>query len=242
MSVDAVLLECGDPQRAGRVADRLGVPVVDEAQPGWLVLAFTSARVELRAVGPQGAGPVFIDFSSGEVPRRAAEPGSSRTPLARAVGATKGRRPLVVDATAGLGVDAALLAGLGCEVMAVDRSPIVAALFRDALQRGGPPGLRFVEGDARALLEQLTGSGAAPDVVYLDPMFPARKKRALVKKKMQLLQRALDDAPDDATALVAAARETSARVVVKRPKGAAALAASPSSVVPAGSVRFDVYV
>jgi 16S rRNA (guanine1516-N2)-methyltransferase len=240
MAVDAVLLAGGDDERAARLAERLGVPVVAEAGDDELVIAFTSARVELRAAAL--GGPVFVDLVGGKADKRASEPGSARSPLARAIGATKGRRPLVVDATAGLGVDAAIIARLGCEVLAVDRSPVIAELWRDALGRGAPPGLRFAEGDARDLLAQLRGKGAAPDVVYADPMFPPRKKRALVKKEMQVLQRALGDVEDDPASLVEAGRAAGARVVVKRPKGADPIAPSPSSVVPAGNVRFDVYV
>lgn len=155
----------------------------------------------------------------------------------------------VVDATAGLGRDAFLLACKGCEVTGVERSPIIAALLDDGLRRaladdrvGRVIGdrLRFIHADARHYLRAL-GPGDAPDVVYMDPMFPERAKSALVKKESQAL-RGVVGADDDAAELLAAARAVALRhVVVKRPRHAPPLAPDVTRACEGKSTRFDVY-
>lgn len=238
-ALDGVLVDGGDARAAGRAAARVGAPLLDGPPEEGLVLAFTSARVELRLVGKKAPGPVWIELAGGDVARRVAEPGFASSPLARAVGATKGRRPRVVDATAGLGTDAALLAALGCDVLAVERDPVLAELWRDAIRRGAPDNLRFGARDARSVLAD---ARPPPDVAYLDPMFPPRNKRALVKKEMQVLQRLHAGAPDDAADLLAAARAHVGRVVVKRPKHAPDLADGVTNRWVGSVTRFDVYV
>ena len=81
-------------------------------------------------------------------------------------------------------------------------------------------------------------AGETVDVVYLDPMFPARRKSARVKKEMWLLQHVLDT-PAPQLALAKSRR----RVVVKRPVKAPPLEGrSPAFAIPGKTVRFDVYL
>ncbi len=110
--------------------------------------------------------------------------------------------PRAVDATAGLGEDSLLLAAAGFTVTLCEADPViaalleVAALLEDALARAsahevlGPivERMLLVAGDSRITLERAGAStGAQPDGVYLDPMFPGRTKSAAVKKKFQLI-------------------------------------------------------
>jgi 16S rRNA (guanine1516-N2)-methyltransferase len=171
---------------------------------------------------------------------------SRRQPLARAVG--RGRRR-VADATAGLGQDAALLALLGHEVTAIERSPILAAMLEDGLERaeadlavaaalGGR--LRVVRGDARDALERLV---PPPDVVYIDPMFPPkRKSSALAKKGIRLVRRLVGDDEDAAALLAVALRRARDRVVVKRPTAAGPLGGDPALSFAGKLARYDVYL
>ena len=165
------------------------------------------------------------------------------------------------DATAGLGEDSFLLAAAGFEVELYERDARVVALLRDGLDRAaGEPELASIvcrmhlhEGDSIAALERLAAGvessatvvPARPDVVYLDPMFPARSKSAAVKKKAQLMQQL--EAPctdEEACALVRAALAARPRkVVVKRPlKGPHLAGVKPAYSVEGRSVRFDVLV
>lgn len=164
----------------------------------------------------------------------------NREPLGRALG--RGTRH-VVDATAGLGGDSVLLAAR-CEVSAIERHPAVAALLRDGVGRAERAGLlaagriTVTTGDARALLPTLAPTA---DAVFIDPMFPSKRKRsAAVRKELRLL-RALVGDDTDANELLAVARACSPRVIVKRPAYAAPLAARPAASYTGKLVRYDVY-
>ena len=153
-----------------------------------------------------------------------------------------------VDATAGLGDDSLLLAAAGFDVTMFERNPVIAALLDDALERAShipelveiANRMKLVEGDSTSMLAQLE---TGPDIVLLDPMFPAKRKDSAAKKKLQLLQR-LEMPCDDEAALLDAARTTGAsKVVVKRPiKGPYLAGAKPSYSLSGKAIRYDCYV
>lgn len=156
--------------------------------------------------------------------------------------------PTVFDATAGLGEDSFLLASAGFSVTLCERDPVIAALLADALERAAAdPGLaqaasrmRLVRADSVAELATLE---QAPDVVFLDPMFPGRQKSALVKKKLQLLQRLERPCPDEAGLMGAALAAHPRKVVVKRPaKGPWLAGVRPSYSLAGKAVRYDCVV
>ena len=76
-----------------------------------------------------------MDFVEGAVAHRRKFGGGRGQSIAKAVGLKSGAMPTVVDATAGLGRDAFVLASLGCKVTLIERSPVVAALLQDGLAR-----------------------------------------------------------------------------------------------------------
>ena len=194
------------------------------------------------------AGAVRADFLAGAAAHRRQYGGGSGQMIAKAVGLQPGVRPSVLDATAGLGRDAFVLAELGCSMTLIERQPIVCALLADALQRAAADvevaaivaRMPLVCGDAIELMRAWRGT--APQVIYLDPMFPERDKSAQVKKEMRVF-RALAGGDDDAPELLAAALAlASHRVVVKRPRKAPAIAGQPPAYALAGkSSRFDIY-
>ena len=156
--------------------------------------------------------------------------------------------PTVVDATAGLGEDSLLLAAAGFSVTMFEKDPVIASLLRDALERASnEPQLtkvvsrmRLVEGDSVVGLREL---GFAPDVVFLDPMFPERTKSAAVKKKFQLLHLLERPCDNERELLEAALAARPRKVVVKRPpKGPALAGARPSHSLAGKAVRYDVIV
>lgn len=157
-------------------------------------------------------------------------------------------RPRAVDATAGLGEDAFLLAAAGFEVTLFERDPVIAELLDDALVRAqADPDLsaiasrmRLERGDAREGLAEL---GFTPELVYLDPMFPAKRGSAQAKKKLQILQM-LEKPCEDEEALFEAARAASpAKLIVKRPaKGPFLVGEKPAYSVSGKLVRFDCYL
>ncbi len=78
---------------------------------------------------------LYIDFLSSALSYRREHGGGIKQALARAVGIKPGIRPSIIDATAGLGKDGFLLASLGCYVTMIERSPLLAALLSDGLER-----------------------------------------------------------------------------------------------------------
>ncbi len=239
-----------DPQReedARALAERWGL-TYGEAQ---FQLQLTSEQLELINREEPKTGAVFVDFVGGAVGHRRRFGGGRGQPIAKAVGLKGGANPEVVDATGGLGRDAFVIASLGCKVTLVERSPIVAALLEDGLNRAkqdeevGPwidERLRLVHADAIEWMNALKEE-AFPEVVYLDPMFPHRTKSALVKKEMRLLQQLLGVDPDADSLLPAALRIARKRVVVKRPDDAPYLGErEPTMSITSKKHRFDVYV
>lgn len=212
-------------------------------------LVHTGQHLELRKLDEPKLGPVFVDFVEGAVAHRRKFGGGRGQSIAKAVGLKSGATPHVVDATAGLGRDAFVLASLGCHVTMLERHPIVAALLADGLERAKlDPEIGEWVSERMSLrsgpaLENLQQLGFTPDVVYLDPMFPHRQKSALVKKEMRVFQ-SLVGADLDADALLPVALSVAAkRVVVKRPDYAGFLhEKKPSTSIETKNNRFDVYV
>lgn len=218
----------------------------DENAP--LALVLTSAHLELRKRDEPKLGGIFVDFVSGAMAHRRKFGGGRGEAVAKAVGIKGGYLPNVVDATAGLGRDAFVLAALGCRVRMLERHPVVAALLEDGLQRG------YADSEIGGWLRErltllhvasqqaLSDIAPAPDVVYLDPMYPHRQKSAMVKKEMRVFQ-SLVGADEDADALLEPARRLAKkRIVVKRPDYAPPLAGVVTqSAVVTKSHRFDIY-
>lgn len=226
-------------------AARLQLPQEGEAS---FALQIGELGLQFVELGPQAAGPVRVDFVEGAVAHRRLFGGGAGQMIAKAVGIQPGVRPLVLDATAGLGRDAFVLAELGCSMTLIERQPLIAALLEDGLRRALADAevapiverMRLRCGNAIDLMQNW--SDQAPQVIYLDPMFPHRDKSALVKKEMRLF-RPLAGNDDDAPALLAAALALAThRVVVKRPRKAPAIAGEkPGYVLEGKSSRFDIY-
>ncbi|WP_211286882.1 class I SAM-dependent methyltransferase [Paraferrimonas sedimenticola] len=192
--------------------------------------------------------PVVVDFVGGAVGHRRKFGGGRGQAIAKAVGLKKGANPSVIDATAGLGRDAFVLASLGCKVTMVERHPVVAALLADGLKRAQSDADIGAWVSERMRLVHSQGpdylvSGAQADVVYLDPMYPHREKSAQVKKEMAIFQ-GLVGADLDSDALLAAAKQAALkRVVVKRPDYASPMAEqAPDSQIETKKNRFDLYI
>ena len=238
-------LFAGAEQRARDLAQRLGLPLDGDAD---FALQCDERGVQLVDLGPGAPGPVRVDFVGGAVGHRRQFGGGSGQMIAKAVGVQPGVRPTVVDATAGLGRDAFVLATLGCEVTLIERQPLIAVLLEDGLARAREDSdiapivarMRLQVGDAIQLM--CAWGEDAPQVVYLDPMFPHRDKSALVKKEMRLFRPIVGDDVDAGELLEAALALASHRVVVKRPRKAPAVAGATVSFSLEGNAgRFDVY-
>ena len=155
---------------------------------------------------------------------------------------------LVVDATAGLGEDSLLLAAAGFRVVMFERDEIIAALLEDALTRAAEdPRLsalvEHMELRKEDSIAALSSGNLAPDVVLLDPMFPARTKSASVKKKFQLIHGLEAPCADEEELLDAAISAGPRKIVIKRPpKGPYLAGRKPAYSLSGKAVRYDCLV
>lgn len=190
----------------------------------------------------------LVDFVGGAVGHRLRAGEGRGQALPKAAGFARGYTPKIVDATAGLGRDAFLLASLGAEVTLIERSPDMFDALRAGLERAKAEGGRYAEivsrmtllhGDSIALLPELS-----PEVVVVDPMHPPRHNSALVKKEMRVLRELVGADPDSRELMTIALRCARKRVVLKWPLRAAPMDGiiKPSHQILGKSTRYDVFV
>ncbi|HBH35090.1 MAG TPA: 16S rRNA methyltransferase, partial [Gammaproteobacteria bacterium] len=117
-----------------QLAQAVSLPLFDDAGDYAYLLYQTADHLELRSLIEPHVKPLYVDFTGGKSRHRRLYGGGRGQHLARAIGLKKYPHPVVVDATAGLGRDAFVLAALGCRVTMLERSAVVAALLEDGLQ------------------------------------------------------------------------------------------------------------
>ncbi|WP_309044774.1 class I SAM-dependent methyltransferase [Marinobacter sediminicola] len=249
----------GDEHKAKLLSSELSLPYLGAVRPkdvrhASALLFLDENGLCLQVAGKGAPGPVRAEFVTGKMGYRREHGGGSGQLVARAVGLQKAKAGLhVLDATAGLGQDAFVLASLGCRVSLFERNPVIHALLADGLARAAlnmdcAPIIARMTLKAGSSIDWLTSAEEASetpdvaDVIYLDPMFPHRDKSALVKKEMQVFRTVVGD-DDDSEALLNAALATATyRVVVKRPRKAPAIPGpEPSTRVEGKSSRYDIY-
>lgn len=242
---NSLVLYCAAPERSDEacaLAARLGLPLSGTLPEDAPALTLDAGGLSLR----RGALAVRGDFTR-MLPRLRTQNLRGEL-LVRAVKGRGESRPLrVVDATAGLGEDALLLAAAGHTVQLFEQNPVIAAMLRDALDRAArEPALAelvgrmtLTEGDSVRELRRI----APPDAVVLDPMFPERRKSGLIGKKLQLLQVLEAPCADEQALLQAAVDAQPGRIVIKRPlKGPYLAGRKPGYSLTGKAIRYDVIV
>jgi len=191
---------------------------------------------------------LVVDFVGGAVAHRFRFGGGRGQALPKAVGMKSGKTPYVVDATAGLGRDAFLLASLGAKVTLIERSDEMHRLLADGMERARLAGgevaeviarMTLLHGDAKVLLPDLS-----PDVVLVDPMHPPRKNSALVKKEMRQIREIVGTDQDSSELMRVALECANKRVVLKWPQKAEPMEGirAPSHQITGKSTRYDVFM
>ncbi len=216
-------------------------------------LYLTEERLELicHYKGTTKTHRIFAEFLKGPLGYRRLKGGGRNQAIAKAVGLKSLTPPLtILDATAGLGADSFVLASLGCQVHLLERSPIIAALLLDGLKRAEDQKeiteiiqkMQVTVEDARKILRDLPNENC-PDVVYLDPMFPPKRKNTLTKIEMRIIRDIVGDDVDAPELLSLALKRAKRRVVVKRPRSAPILLGrTPSFLITGKSNRYDIYL
>lgn len=197
-------------------------------------------------------GALHIDFADGALTWRRNHGGGTGQAVAKAIGLKNKKELNVLDATAGTGTDAFVLAALGCKVKMVERHPVVGVLLQDALSRASDDDdVNLVTNlmslhKGSSLDYMLSQDENSFDVVYLDPMFPKTEKtgkNAQVKKSMQYFRDMVGKDEDANDLLAPALKVAKYRVVVKRPRKSPFLdGQKPSHSQEGKANRFDIYV
>ena len=214
-----------------------------------LALVQTDDRLELRKLDEPKLGAVYVDFVGGTMAHRRKFGGGRGEAIAKAVGIKGSALPTVIDATAGLGRDAFVLAAIGCQVRLVERHPVVFLLLQDGLNRAYQDEEigEMLQQNLRLLnvhhINELDPNSDYADVVYLDPMYPHKQKSALVKKEMRVFQHLVGADLDSDELLLPALQLAQKRVVVKRPDYAEFLCGKqPHFSRETKNHRFDIYM
>lgn len=234
--------------RAEELGDQLGLPVLSDSRFQGPCIVVSDDDLTASLVDENGQRlRMRVDFTTREWQRRIA--GIGREPLIQAMGRkNRGKDLQIVDATAGLGRDSFLLAAAGFQILAYEQEPLLAALLSDGLERAvHHPATRAIASritlhcaDACQAMQTIM---PAPDIIYLDPMFPREKKAAKVKKNLQLI-RAIASRNQNPEALFLAAWQCApGRLVVKRPHNSEYLTdQQPSYSLDGPTIRFDIYL
>lgn len=246
----AVLYEGrGDVLPFRQLAERLAVPLVAAAEidtsDEQLFLSWREDCLRLLDKELLKKGGLFVEVGPRQGEQRS-WPAPKQNILAQAIGR---KTRTVIDATTGWGQDSLAMFRMGYELMCLERSPVMGELLADGYRRLAsldwmqklklePP--RLMVGDAIAILAGLTNT---PDCIYLDPMFPPkRRKSALTRKSMALLHDLVGNDPDKEELFAAAFKAAGKRVVVKSPDYAEPLGGKPSESFQGKLLRYDVYL
>ena len=231
----------GQRDQAESFARRTDAPIQDK--PGdYLTVRFDSKGVSLSGFGLTYQGN-FVE----SMLHRVTNGRLQHEMLVKAAKSDKEGRK-AIDATAGMGEDAFLLAAQGYEVTLYEQNPVIAALLKDALRRAKKHmvlkeiagRMQLVEGDSVECLSRLMDP---VDLIYLDPMFPTRQKSGLINKKLQLIQKLEPPCSAETDLFDAAIKANPQKIFVKRPLKSVHLAGrEPSYILKGKAIRYDCYV
>jgi 16S rRNA (guanine1516-N2)-methyltransferase len=237
----------GDSLPFQELAQRLSVPLYhsinnDSTESFFLTWRDGCLKLLDKELLKKGGLVVDIEPRNGE---QRSWPAPKDGALAHALGR---KTRTVVDATTGWGQDSLHIFRMGYEVLCMERSPVMAELLLDGFERLADlewmqslnlQSPRLLIGNAIDLLATLESQ---PDCIYLDPMFPPkRKKSALPKKAMMVLRDLLGDDQDKEQLFASALMAAGKRVVVKSPDYAEPLGGKPNESFHGKLLRYDVY-
>ena len=229
----------GQKDMAEAFARRIGAEISEKPGPK-LTILFHAKGVSLTGYGLSYQG----DFEN--MLHRVTNGRLQHEMLVRAAKSDKPGRK-AIDATAGMGEDAFLLAAQGYEVTLFEQNPVIAVLLKDALRRAKKhPVLKDIASRMN-LVQDNSVEGMSKlldpvDVIYLDPLFPARQKSSLINKKLQLIQKLEPPCSEETDLFDAAISASPSKIIVKRPLKSEFLAGrKPSYTLNGKAIRYDCY-
>ncbi|MDC9728938.1 MAG: class I SAM-dependent methyltransferase [Methyloprofundus sp.] len=229
-------------------AKQLAVPLyesVNKNTPEDFFLTWRDTELKLIDKDLLKKGGLSVDIHPRNGEQRS-WPAPKEGALAQAIGR---KTKTVVDATTGWAQDSLHIFRMGYDLQCIERSPIMLALLDDAfkrleqldwMQRLALSAPKLLAGNA---IDVLAALDSAPECVYIDPMFPPkRKKSALPKKSMLILRDLLGDDLDRQSLFAAAFSVATKKVVVKCPDHAEPLGGEPTMSFGSKLLRYDVYL
>lgn len=240
----------GDPSPFQQLAEQLAVPLRSSAESGFnpeelFFLSWRDGCLKLLDKELLKKGGLCVDIEPRQGEQRS-WPAPKDGALAKALGR---KTKTVIDATTGWGQDSLHIFRMGYDLLCIERSPVMAALLADGFRRlAQQDWMLRLQLQAPSLwvgnaIELLATLPEPPDCIYLDPMFPPkRKKSALAKKSMMVLRDLLGDDEDKEQLFAAALKATGKRVVVKSPDYAEPLGGKPHESFHGKLLRYDVYL
>lgn len=238
-NVSILIKKGGDKSLAESFSNKIASPILDSEGPS-LTVIFDSKGVSLSGYKLTYQG----DFE--EIKRRVTDGRLLHEMLAKAT-KTDIENPKAIDATAGMGEDAFIIAANGYDITLHEQNPVIALLLKDAIRRAKrQPDLKdivnrmhVVEGDS---VDILAGRLDPIDLIYLDPMFPGRQKSGLIGKKLQLIQKMESPCSAEGELFDAAVKANPSKIIVKRPLKAPFLAGrKPNYSLDGKAIRYDCY-
>ncbi len=218
--------------------------------PFYFYLSDENFRIIKYKSGDKG---ISVDFVSKQITGKI-KTLTIKNPLAKAIGirGNKNLNPFVLDATAGLGKDSFFIFSLGVRVVGFERNPFLFYLLENGLDKyllfnSSEKGLKFFNFDSRFFLKSgeadIFFSDRTPDVIYIDPMYPMVRKKAVKPKKEMVYLREINGDDDDSAELFKLCLEYNCRVVVKRPVLSETISnfVKPAYNIGSKLVRYDVY-
>ncbi len=167
----------------------------------------------------------------------------------KAIGSWPKTTPLL-DLCGGWGRDSLCFASWGFKVSCLERHSEVFEIVSNAFQNLKTQNtffenilnnITYINTDAK---EFLKNSNENWPLIYLDPMYPDRKKSALGKGEMRLLKELVGDDPDKSELAQWAFEKTAKRLVIKGPKLSPSLLENirPTHVFRGSSTRYEIFV
>ena len=229
----------GQRDMAEAFARRTGYRIA-EKQGEYLTVLFSAKGVSLTGFGLTYQG----DFEN--MLHRVTNGRLQHEMLVRAAKSEKPGRK-AIDATAGMGEDAFLLAACGYEMTLYEQNPVVAVLLKDALRRAKKhPKLKDIAARMQLVennsVDELKSRVDDIDLIYRDPMCPGRQKSGLINKKLQLIQKLEPPCSDEVELFEAAIQAKPSKIIVKRPLKSPFLAGkNPTYELKGKAIRYDCY-
>jgi len=191
------------------------------------LLYFRKDKLLLKQTGVDSLGPICCDFSGDTLQYRIKHGNNRSSPLIRSITLSKkpANETTILDATGGLGTDAFVIAAQGFRVTVLESNPIVFQLLKDGIRRGLKDAeishivqrMEIKQVDAYKYFQDITEAEKS-DIIYLDPMYPTKKRvKSNTKKEMSILRSLIGTSHDTYSMVESAKQAANHRVVLKRP-------------------------